>query len=300
MNNTISGALHMRKKALIYIVLSGIFWGTSAIFANLLSPFGFSSPQMTAMRGVVAAVVMAIYVLIKDKSMFKVTPGQLFLFACGGLATFLSAIFYYESIKRASVSVAVMLMYTAPIFVMSYSVAFLGEKFTVKKAISVVCVLVGCILISGVLGGANFNFWGVVTGLLAGISYSTYNIIAKIQMDKRCNPLSATVYGFIFMAVFAVLCADMGNLFELASVKPSVTYPLIIGIGIFTVALPYFLYTSSLKHIPVGTAATLGMIEPMTATIFGVTLFNDPLTPVSFCGIILILFAVFILAKDKN
>ena len=290
----------MRNKAIIYIILSGIFWGTSAIFANMLSPFGFSSLQMTAMRGVVASLVMCGYIFIKDKSLFKVKPSQFLLFAIGGLFTFLAAFFYYDSIKRASVSVAVMLMYTSPVFVMAYSVAFLGEKFTLKKAISIVCVLVGCALISGIFGGAEFTLWGVVTGLLAGITYSAYNIVAKIQMDKGCNPLSSTVYGFMFMGLFALMSADVPGIFELASANPPVTYPLMIGIGIFTVALPYFLYTASLKYVPVGTAAILGMIEPMTATLFGVALFGDDLTVVSSVGIILILTAVFILAKDKN
>ena len=290
----------MRNKALIYIILSGIFWGTSAIFANMLSPFGFSSLQMTAMRGVVAAVVMCAYIFLKDRTLFRVKPSHFLLFALGGLFTFLSAFFYYDSIKRASVSVAVMLMYTSPVFVMAYSVAFLGEKFTLKKAVSIVCVLVGCALISGIFGGVEFNLMGVIMGLMAGVCYSAYNIVAKIQMDKGCNPLSSTVYGFMFMGLFALLSADIPGIFELASANPPVTYPLMIGLGIFTVALPYFLYTASLKYIPVGTAAILGMIEPMTATILGVALFGDSITVVSCVGIILILAAVFILAKEKN
>jgi len=71
-----------------------------------------------------------------------------------------------------------MLMYTAPIFVMTYSVIFLGEKLTLKKFISLVFVVVGCAFISGIFGGVKFSLWGVISGLLAGITYSAYNIIS--------------------------------------------------------------------------------------------------------------------------
>lgn len=290
----------MRNKSVLLIVIAGVLWGTSAIFANLLRPLGYTALQMTAMRAIVSAIVMTIYVYIKDKSLFRVKLSHLLLFACGGLATFLSAFFYYESINVSSVSVAVMLMYTAPVFVMAFSVAFMGEKLTPLKVVSVICMLLGCCLISGIVGGVEFNARGVITGLLSGISYSSYNIVAKVQMNKKCNPLSASAYCFIFMAVFAAFSADIPEIFVIASSDPVYVYPLIIGIGIFTVALPYFLYTLALKNIPVGTAAALGIVEPMVATIFGVAFFGDNLTVYSVLGIILILGAVFLLSKSNE
>ena len=119
-------------------------------------------------------------------------------------------------------------------------------------------------------------------------------------MNRKCNPLSASVYCYLFMAIIAVLIIDTGEIFEIASHNPVFSYPLMIGIGIFTVTLPYFLYTLGLKHIPVGTAASLGIIEPLTATIFGVMLGTDTLYFSSYCGIILILFSVMLLSRSKE
>jgi len=75
---------------------------------------------------------------------------------------------------------------------------------------------------------------------------------------------------------------------------------LIIGIGVFTVTLPYTLYTLSLKYIPVGTASALGIIEPVTATLFGVVLFDEPLGLSSVVGIIFIITAVLMLSFNKE
>ncbi len=290
----------MKNKAVFLIILAGIMWGTSAIFANLLRPIGFSSLEMVAMRGVVSAIIMTVYVLIKDKSLFIAKPSHIFLFILGGASTFLSGFLYYEAISLCSASVAVMLMYTAPVFVMAFSVVFMGEKFNFVKMISVVLMLVGCALISGVIGGAEFNVRGTLFGLASGLSYASYNIITKIQMNKRCNPLSSSVYCFIFYGLFALMFISIPDLAATASFNPSVTYPLIFGIGLFTVALPYFLYTVALKYIPVGTASALGIVEPMMATVFGVAFFGDSLTIYSVSGIVLIMGVVFLLSTSKE
>lgn len=290
----------MKKYPVLLIVMAGIMWGTSAIFANLLYPHGFTPLQVTAMRGTVSAILMSLYVFLKDRNLFKINLSQLFWFACGGISMFLAAFFYYESMNVGSVSVAVMLMYTAPIFVMTYSVTFLGEKLTKVKLVSIILVILGCALISGIIGGATFNLWGVVTGLLSGISYSAYNIIAKVQISKKGNPLSASVYCYIFMALVSLCFADVLSIFSIANTSPVLLYSLIIGVGVFTVTLPYSLYTLSLKYIPVGTASALGIIEPMTATLFGVVFFGEPLSLTSIIGIVFIMTAVLMLSFNKE
>ena len=290
----------MKKTAVLLIVIASVMWGTSAIFSNLLYPNGFTPIQVTAMRGSVSAILMSLYVFITNKNLFKISLSQLFWFALGGISMFLAAYFYYESMSVGSVSVAVMLMYTAPIFVMTYSVLFLGEKLTFPKLISIIFVFVGCALISGIFGGVKFNLWGVITGLLSGISYSAYNIIAKVQISKKGNPISASVYCYIFMALMSFCFADIPSIFKIANTSPLYLYSLILGVGIFTVTLPYSLYTLSLKYIPVGTASALGIIEPMTATLFGVVLFNEPLSVPSCIGILLIMTAVLTLSVSKE
>ena len=81
---------------------------------------------------------------------------------------------------------------------------------------------------------------------------------------------------------------------------PYVSIALMLGIGICTSVLPYFLYTCSLKHLPVGTAAALGIIEPMAATVFSVALLGEKPDLSSVCGTVLILGAVFILSRETE
>lgn len=289
----------MKKSALLYLIIASILWGTSGIFVHFLAPYGFSAVQMTAMRGVVSAVGFVVYALLRDRSLFKTTFKEFVTFAFSGIFIFGTASCYYASMQASSVSTAVVLMYTAPIFVMAFSVAFFGEKMNWLKGLSVVLMLIGCALVSGIIGGMTFNPVGILLGLASGIMYSAYNIFAKIEMMHHSNPVSATLYCFVVMGIVSFAAANPPELFALTAKAPMAIIPLGIGIGICTSVLPYFLYTLSLRDLPVGTATTLGIIEPMAATIFSVAFLGERLSLPSVCGILLILGAVFILNKAE-
>jgi len=160
----------MKKSALIYIILSGLLWGSSGLFVHFLEPYGFASIQMTLGRVLTSAIAMVIYVFIVDKKLFRTNLKELFLYAISGISMFLAAALYYRAMQLSSVSTAVVLMYTAPVFIMIYSVAFLGEKLSLLKVLAVVAMLCGCSLVSGLVSGANFNFMGVLFGIGAGPS----------------------------------------------------------------------------------------------------------------------------------
>ena len=290
----------MKTKAFIYIVIAGMLWGTAGIFVHYLAVFGFSSLQMTAIRGTVAAISMSIYVFFFNRHAFKVSLKDMLLFAGSGLFLFGTSSCYYIAMRASSVSTAVILMYTAPVVVMAFSVAFLGEKMTHLKLFSIICMLAGCCLVSGIIGGMKFNIIGVTMGLVASFSYSAYNIFTKIQMRRFCNPKSATLFCLVFMAIFALSFSNPPEIISIIIQKPMSVLPLSIGLGICTCVLPYFLYTLALKDLPVGIAASLGIVEPMSATLFSVLFLGEPLSFASLCGTLLILVAVLALATVKD
>ena len=290
----------MKNRAFVMIIIAGILWGTSSFFVQFLTPFGFWPFHMTFFRAFVALISLAIYILIRDKQLFKVTLKELLLFAGSGLAFFGTASCYYISMQATSVSTAVVLMYITPVLVMIYSVIFFGEKLTLLKIISVFLMLLGCCLVSGVVGGLKFDLWGIIVGVMSGILYASYNIITKMQMRNGSNPFSATFYCFTFAAVIAFWVCKPASIPQIISTNPPAILLLLLSLGICTCVLPYFLYTFSLKTLPAGTASALGIIEPMSATVFSVVLFNEKLGITSAYGIILILGAVFLLSKNKE
>ncbi len=289
----------MNKKALFLIIAAGMLWGTSGIFVHYLAPFGFTSMQMACMRGTVAALCMVLYALIFNRSLFKMNKTEILLAIVSGASMFVTGAAYYAAIQASSVSTAVVLMYTAPVFVMAFSVAFLGEKITRLKGVSIALMLIGCGLVSGVIGGMKFALSGILLGLLAGIAYSAYNIFTKFQMQKKFNPITCSMYCFVVMSILSMFFSNPVQIVEIAS-KNLQTLPLIIGLGVCTSVLPYFFYTLSLRDLPVGTASALGIVEPMSATVYSVAILGERLSVVSFIGIVLIIGSVFLLSKSEG
>lgn len=289
-----------KSKAYIFIILSSFLFGTSGIFVRLLSPYGFSSMQMTAMRGIVSAVALSLFALITNKKLFKTTLKELCLFILSGVFMFGAAFFYYTAMEYTTVATAVVLMYSAPIYVLLFSVLFLKEKLTALKAVAVAVMLVGMALVSGIVGGMEFNFWGVFFAIAAGVAYAAYNIVAKIEMKRGNDPMTAMIYCYIVMGLLAGLWADVPDMVGLTAQDPLLLIPLILSIGLFTCAVPYLMYTVSLKKIPAGTASALALIEPMAAILYSVVFFNEPLTWTLVIGVVLILGAVFLISRIKE
>lgn len=288
------------NKALICIILAGLLWGTSGIFVHYLAPYGITSMQMTAIRGVVSLIAIGIYILATDRELFRTNFVNLLLGAGAGLSMFITASAYYTSMQLTSVSTSVILMYTAPLFVMAYSVVFLKEKFTFIKGISVIGIFIGCALVSGVVGGMKYNTLGIIIGFISGIAYSAYNIFTKIEMNRKINPLTATFYCYVFMAFFAVVFSSPQNLIPIVKQNPPVFILAFIGLGVLTSAMPYFLYTIGLKKLPAGVASSLGIIEPLAATIYSMILFGEKLSIYHIIGVVLILCAVVLLSRPEE
>lgn len=289
-----------KSKAYLFIILSSFLFGTSGIFVRLLSPYGFSSMQMTAMRGIVSAVALSLFALITNKKLFKTTLKEFCLFALSGVFMFVTAFFYYTAMEYTTVATAVVLMYSAPIYVLLFSVLFLKEKLTALKAIAVAVMLVGMALVSGIVGGMEFNFWGVFFAIAAGVTYAAYNIVAKIEMKRGNDPMMAMIYCYIVMGLLAGLWADVPDMVGLTAQDPPLLILLILSIGLLTCAVPYLMYTVSLKKIPAGTASALALIEPMAAILYSVVFFNEPLTWPLVIGVVLILGAVFLISRIKE
>lgn len=282
----------MKKLSFLFVVLAGLLWGTSGMFVRLLAPYGFTTLQLSAVRGGVSFLAVALFALCFDRSLFRITGRELLLCIAIGGALFGTGNCYFLSLQLTSIPTAVVLMYTAPAMVMLFSVLFLGERLTPLKLLSLGLMLLGCVLVSGVLGDFKTNLFGLLIGLLSGVAFAAYNILTKVTMQKEMRPISVTIYGFLFASLLSLVFSNPVGIVTSAAKAPAVTLPLLLGIGLVSFVAPYVLYTVAMKTLPAGTASALGIVEPMAATLYGVIFLHEDLTPLSAVGILLILLAV--------
>ena len=291
-----------QKKAFIFIILAGLLWGSSCLFVQVLGKngYGFASLQLTALRGILAGIVMALYTLLTDRSAFRVKLRWLPIFALHGTCLFMTAFFYYSAMPLTGTPTAVILMYLSTVFVIVFSVAVWKEKMTPLKLFAIACMLIGCCLVSGIVSGLNFHPIGVVFGILSAISYTGSNLLVKLSTRHGQSPVSITLYGFLTMSVISLFFVEPTTTLPIIASDPVKVLPLIFGMGLCTFIIPYFLFTLSLQELPGGTVASLGVVEPMAATVYSVVFLHEAITVYSAIGVLLVLVAVVLLGKTEN
>lgn len=278
------------------IILAGCFWGTMGIFVRKLSAFGFSSIQIVSVRVTLAALAFCVVLLIKDRSGFRIAARDIPLFLGLGVGSvLLFAVCYFTAITMMPLSVAAILLYTSPIWIMLMSVLFFREKLERKKIIALVLAFIGCVLVSGI-SGEGITLPGLLIGLCSGIGYGLYSILGTVALRKY-SPYTVTTYAFLFAAAGSwLICrsAEMVSIFAGAAKL----LPLLAFCGLtalVTAVVPFLAYTLGLDTVEASRAGILATIEPMVATLIGILVFSEKLTVLSGIGILLILSAVIIL-----
>ena len=125
----------MQKKLhYFYVFAAGALWGIISLFLKPLLDMGFSQMQTVTVRCLLAAAVLGVYMLLKDKQLFRFRLRDIWCFLGTGLLSLLFfSVCYFYSMTYNGVCVAVILLYTSPVFVMLLSLLLFKDKITYKK-----------------------------------------------------------------------------------------------------------------------------------------------------------------------
>lgn len=279
------------KKAYISITVAAILWGMMSIFVSALTLFGLTSMQIVFMRALTSSVMLIIYLSITDPSKLKIKPSDFPIFIGTGIISFTFFSYcYFTAMHMCSVSVAAVLLYTAPAFVMILSSVLFKEKLTFIKIISLIATIIGCMLVSGFFeNSSKMSPIGILFGLGAGFGYALYSIFGRYGINKY-HSLTVTTYTFIFATIASLPFFIADGISHIVFNTESILW--MISVGIFTSAVPYLLYTSGLTGVPSGKASIIATIEPVVAAFVSVFIFHEVMDIYKIFGIILVLFAV--------
>jgi len=281
----------------ILILLAGVLWGCMGLFVRPLNDLGLSSWDIVFLRAVLTTVFMALLLLIKDKSLFKIRLRDIWCFLGTGL---LSIVFfnlcYFKEITITSLSVAAILLYTAPAFVMIISAFCFEERLTVRKIIALILSFTGLIFVTGVLGGSGverLNFFTIMIGLGAGLGYALYSIFSRFAIERGYESYTISFYTFLFAAFATLLFVKPLNVTTTVASSFSGVGLAFVFVLVSTV-IPYITYTRGLKSVENGQASIIASIEPVVATLNGIILFGEKMSWSVVAGIILVLAGIVI------
>ncbi|MBO4467983.1 MAG: EamA family transporter [Clostridia bacterium] len=286
-----------------FIFFSAVFWGSSGIFVNTLKEFGISGIGIVFGRAVFTVLILGLGLLIFDRKAFIIKRRDLWICAVIGIASIVFFNYcYYKTMGYTGLSVAAVLMYTAPVFVMIISVLFLGERLSLIKVLSCLVAIVGCAFVTGLIGtGASLNAPGLIFGICTAFGYSLYGIFSSILVKKGYKTTTITFYSFVFAVLGSAVVVGR----ELPGVcqtffSGTVPFVTIVLMSLINTIIPYILYSSGLKTVRPSTAIIIATVEPIVATIFDITVYKKFPSVFAYFGMVLILSAVLVLNLFGN
>lgn len=289
-----------RYLSVFSVLLAGILWGIISIFIKALSQSGLDALQITFVRMLVSAPLMMLAVAFTDKNNLKIKLKDMWFFIGTGIISIVlfNACYFYTMI-HSQTSVAVVLLYTSPVFIMLISRVIFKEKITSQKLIALVMTFVGCVFVAGLSKSENITSKIVLIGLASGLFYGLYTIFGRFALEKY-NSLTVTAYTFVFGLVGAFPISNPDETFSIISKNPELIF-WCIGIGVVCTILPYLFYTWGLSKMESSKAAIIVAVEPLVGAVMGMTFYNEEKSITKIIGITLILLAIVLLnIKNKD
>lgn len=291
----------MRKNIAYISILSGAaLWGMIGLFVTFLYEYGFSPTQVVAIRAISASFFLLCYVLMKNRKALKITLIDSKYFV--GTGIFSIVLFnwcLFQSMKETSISIASILLYTAPAFVTILSKFIFKERFTFRKISALFITFIGCTLVIGLFPNSNasISIYGLLLGLGSGFFYALYSIFGKFAL-KKYSSLTVTTYTFIFAGIAITPFSGLWNVGHLLTKID--TWLSILGLGLFSTLFAFLLYTKGLQTVESSRASIMATVEPVVASIVGILIFHEKLSVWQYVGIVFVISAVFIVQEKKK
>lgn len=293
------GKLTINKGALL-VILAGACWGSISIYIKYLDSAGLGTMQISFLRQMMSAIVFGLIILVGNRSRFRIEAKNLWLIMLVGLINGVVFNFlYFYTIVHSRASIAVVLLYTSPVFVMILARLFFKEKITGAKLLALALTVIGCVLVTGVLGeGYKPPAAAILTGVLTGLAYALNNIITS-KAVKSNDPQTVTFYTLLFSFIFLIPFSGMNTLVPLVKSNPMILLVAFI-LCLVTGVTAQYLFAAGLNLIESGNAAIYGASEPIVGSLIGILIFHEESNFLKIAGIIMVIAAILIIGREDS
>ena len=262
-----------RKNAILMLLFAGVLWSLGGL---LIKSIPWHPLAISGLRGGIAAIV--IYAFSKDRKII-ITYEKLFA-AC--FYTLVVTLFVVAN-KLTTAGNAILLQYTAPVYVALFGYMFLGEKSTFIDWITIFILLGGLTLFF--LDDLSFDgYLGNALAILSGMSFAALTI--SLRKQKNHNPSDSILLGNILTLIIGLPLIISETSFNLHSII------LILILGTIQLGVPYILYTTAIKHVTALDAIIFPVVEPILNPILVFFILGETLGPWAFLGGALVLGSV--------
>jgi drug/metabolite transporter, DME family len=273
-----------------FVVLAALFWGLSGGIGGILTAQDWDPLVVSFYRGVIGLLFVLVWLALRPHRSGLASRRLWFWSTVAGVGVAGNFSFYFISIAEGSVAVAATLMYCAPVFVYLVSFTLKLERPTVLKWAAMAMVILGVVLLTGVyeIGAGDVTPIAAGAGLLAGLSYAVF-IFGFKYAAPHGSPQAILAIAFSVLVTILVWLSDAD---QTAAVLSTPSWPLFALLGVFGAGLSFIFYIVGLNHTPPSVASVVAMVEPVTASLFGIMVLNESLAGLQIFGMGLILVTV--------
>lgn len=227
-------------------------------------------------------------------------------FLLGTLGVAVSNYFYYLAIQRTNVATAIIVQYTAPIWVLIYVVARGQQKLTVKKTLAVCLAITGTSLVIDLLGSIfsgrsgstlHLDAYGIAAALIASFSFAFYNV-AGHDILARHDRWRVLIWTFVAAAAFWLIVNPPWKI-AAAHFAPAQWFFLFI-FSMVSVLGAFSLYFLGLQYLEPSRAIIVSCLEPVFSILLAALFLGELLRPVQSIGIVFVLAAIVIVQRPDR
>lgn len=288
----------MRMPGVVLVMFAAVCWGLSGGIGDILMGRGWDPIVISFYRGAVGFLCFLVWFLMHAKRNSIRSKSFYIWSILAGAGVAGNFTFYFIGIEAASVAIAATLMYTAPVFVLFISFLFRMERSSWFKWGCIAGVLIGIVLLTGAYNTEEISvsLLGTVAGLAAGLCYALF-IFGFKNASAAGKPQASLTTAFFVFCVILFLFMDIG---EAAAVWTSPDIGLFLLLGLVGAGISFIFYVIGIRRTAPTTASMVAMVEPVTASLFGVVLLGDHLTMIQLMGMGILLFTVTLLSVKQS
>ena len=270
-------------------IISAVFYGLNPLFALPLYEEGMNPDSVLFYRYGFAVVLLAVLLKLQRQS-FSLSRKEIVPIAVMGLLFSASSLFLYLSFMYMDAGLACTILFVYPILVALIMFLFFHERLSFVGILCILLALTGILLLYRGDGDGAVSTTGVVLVLFSSLSYAIYIVGVNKSSLKRLHTAKLTLFALLFGIVIYVVRLDfLTSLQPVPSVAAGIR---LFSMAFFPTIVSLVCMTAAVHRIGSTVTAVLGALEPVTALVIGVLLFDETITPRITAGVILVIGAV--------
>jgi drug/metabolite transporter (DMT)-like permease len=286
----------------LYALLAALLFGMNGSVTRVVMDAGLTAAQLTLFRVATAAIIAGAFLLVANRSAFKVNLRQLVILGILGILGVAMLQFTYAvAISLLPVGITLLLEYLAVLLVALVAFFVFREKVKARLWVAIGCVLVGLAFVAQIWA-SELNPLGVVFALLAATMLTIYFVVGEREVGKT-SPMAVAFWTMSFATVFWLLFSGWWNIdpaifTETVSLSGNFDdvfvpfwVPLLWNMVVGTFA-PFFLSLLALKYLSATAAGVVASSEVLFAFLVAWVWLGEGLGPLQMAGALIVLIGI--------